>query len=114
MLDQRDSETTLLMTILQEPNADKARRRYLKAFTFDEIDDQAIYDLVEERVFDAIMRKGPVVQIERELAQTMLLLLKKGIRRSRGGQRNTRHQKLSKRTLIELAGTLRLNSLQAE
>jgi hypothetical protein len=102
MFDQKDAVVTLLLTVLQEPDANKSRRQYLKAFGFDEINDQAIYDLVEDRVFDAISLKEPVVEIEPELAQTMLLLLKNGLKKSRGGQRNTRHHEMRKLTLVSL------------
>jgi hypothetical protein len=84
-------------------------RQYLKALELEEINDQAVYDQIEHLVLDAIMLNGPVVEIDRELAQTMLLLLKNGIKRSRGGQRNTRQQEISKRTLIAIGRQIKAN-----
>jgi hypothetical protein len=107
MADQTDTEVILLLSILQEPNADKARRRYLETFGLDEIDDQTVYEAIEAKVCDAVMRKESIVEIEREIAQTMLLLLKRGIKKSKGGQRGTRAQRMSKRTLVELGGRIK-------
>jgi hypothetical protein len=103
MAEKNDSQAVMLMTILQEPDAKKARDQYCKAFQIDEIKDHAVYDLLEVRVFDTILSNESTVEIETELAQTMLLLLKNGIKRSKGKQPNTRHQELRKRTLVSLA-----------
>lgn len=107
MVDEKDSEAILLMSILQEPNPKKARRRYVEAVALGGINDQAVYDLIEASVFDAIMRRAPVVEIDRELAQSMLLLLKNGIKRSRGGQPSTGAEKLSKSTLVALGRSIK-------
>jgi hypothetical protein len=102
MTDTYDSRAVMLLTVLQEPNADKAREQYCKAFEIDEIKDQAIYDLIEDRVFDAILRTESIVEIDIDIAPVMLLLLKNGIKRSKGGQRNTRHQERRMRALVQL------------
>ena len=54
MIDEKDAETILLLNTLQEPSPKKARTQYLKTFELDEINDQAVYDLFEDRVVDAI------------------------------------------------------------
>jgi hypothetical protein len=102
MVDDKDRETVLLMTVLQEQNAKKARRRLLTAVELDSIDDQAIYDRFEDLVLDAFMSREPVVELGREMASVMLVLLKAGIKRSRGQQRLTRQQERTKRTLVSL------------
>lgn len=95
-----DVEAVMLMSVLQEPNADKARARYLRIFGLDEVNDRAIYEIIEARVLDAVVRRDPVIEIECSLALAMLFVLKNGIRRSRGGQKNNWHEDLRKRTLV--------------
>ncbi|MDH3582462.1 MAG: hypothetical protein OEM91_17785 [Hyphomicrobiales bacterium] len=102
MADKNDPQAVLLLNVLQEPDPKKAREQYCRAFEIDEIKDHAIYHLIESRVFNAILSNESTVEIEIELAQTMLLLLKNGIKRSKGGQPNSRHQELRKRTLVTL------------
>jgi hypothetical protein len=102
VVDQKDSEAVLLITILQEPNAGKARKRYIEVLGLEGIDDQRVYELVEARVFDAIIRRTPVVEIERDLAQAMLLVLKKGIKKSKGAQPSTRVERRRKHTLVAI------------
>jgi hypothetical protein len=114
MAEKNDSQAVMLMTILQEPDAKKARDQYCKAFQIDEIKDHAVYDLLEVRVFDTILSNESTVEIETELAQTMLLLLKNGIKRSKGKQPNTRHQELRKRTLVSLARRRKAELIEGE
>ena len=92
----------LLRTALTEPNAAKARQQYLKACGIEDLDDQAVYQLFEDLVLDAIRFNEPAVELRRELAEAVLLLLKNGIRRSRGGQRRDRLRELRKRTLVSI------------
>lgn len=103
MHDMDDWRTVMLLTILQEPNANKARMRYCEVFEIDEIKDQAIYDYIEDHVLDAIMRNDSMVDIEIEWARPMLLLLKNGIKRSKGGQPIGRHRERRKRAAISFA-----------
>jgi hypothetical protein len=91
------------MTALLEDDPKKARNQYLKSCELDDVDDQEVHDLFQSRVFDAIMRHEPSVEIERELAQRLLLVVKNGIKRRRGGQRNTRQQRLRKRAVVDMA-----------
>jgi hypothetical protein len=113
MVGESDSEIVLLLNILQEPDGDKAQRMYRDAFDLPELKDQSVYELIEERVFDVIMRKAAVVELDRELALAMLLLLKRGLKRSKGGQRKTRQEILRKRALVGLAREIKARLVSA-
>ena len=99
----KSSEAALLITVLQERNVEKARDQYMQEFGVATISDQSVYDLFEHHVFDAIMRGSPTIEIDTELAQTALLILKAGVRKKRGGQQSTREDRLRKRTWVKLA-----------
>jgi len=103
MSQKRDSEIITLRTILQEPDARKARSQFLKAIDREEFDDQAIYDQIEHLVFGALICSDPFIEIYTRLAQIMLLMLKAGINRPRGGQKNPTYKVWQKRTLVGMA-----------
>ncbi len=105
----------LLMIALAEDDPDKAREQWLKACHLDdgedlsrcrrpeEFDEQGVHDLLLNRVRDAILGERDTVVVERELAEAALLLVKKGIKRSRGGQRRSRSQQISLDALVGAA-----------
>ena len=97
-----DRDVVELLTILQDPNAQRARETYLKFCKCPHFDDRALFDQFERCVFDAIIGNDSSVEIDRSLAEALLLVLKKGIKRSRGGQPLSRHQMLRKQTLVDL------------
>lgn len=98
----RDTEVLVLEAVLQEPNARRARSRYLKLFGLDEFNDQEVHDLLQDRIFDAIFHDEPTVEIERELAQRALLLVKSGMKRRRGGQKKHRWRDMQLATLVRI------------
>ena len=97
----RDNSKALqLLNILEDPKGASARKKYLKLFDLDEINDQAVYELIEDLVVSATLLKDPAVEIRTDLAQQMLIMLKLGINKPRGGQQSTRYKKLRLRTLV--------------
>lgn len=93
----------LLLSILQEPDGDKARERYLHVLERADFDDQLIYDTFEDLVCNAVMLNETEIEVDTELAKAILLILKCGIHRQRGGQQIPRHRERQRRTLIGLA-----------
>ncbi|MBZ0139086.1 MAG: hypothetical protein K8H87_04840 [Pseudorhodoplanes sp.] len=98
----RASEAVVVLAVLQEANAERARSQYLKLFGLDDINDQEVHDLFQDRMFDAIMRDEPTVEIECELAQRALLLVKSGMKRRRGGQKKDRWREMRLATLVRI------------
>jgi len=79
-----DSKILQLLNILEDPKSASARKRYLQLFDLNEIDDQAVYEHIEDLVFDATLMGEPVIDLRTDLVQQMLIMLKQGIRRPRG------------------------------
>jgi hypothetical protein len=98
----RSSEAVVVLAILHEANPQKARSQYLNLFELDDINDQDIHDRLQDHVFHAIMSDEPTVEIERELAECLLLLVKNGMKRPRGGRRKDRWQKMRLATLVRI------------
>ena len=97
-----DSKILLLLNLLQDPKSESARKKYLALFNLEKIYDQKVYERIEDFVMNATLMKDSAVEVQTDLAQQMLILLKGGLKRPRGGQQSTRYQKLRLHTLVGL------------
>ena len=61
---------------------------------------------------NATLMKNLAVEVQTDLAQQMLILLKGGLKRPRGGQQSTRYQKLRLRTLVGLGRRIKKEFIQ--
>ena len=107
-----DSKTLLLLNLLQDSESESARKKYLALLNIGKIDDQKVYERIEDLVVNATLMKDSAVEIRTDLAQQMLIMLKGGLKRPRGGQQITRYQKLRLRTLVGLGRRIKEELIQ--
>lgn len=99
---EKDVSIPLILSILQEPDARRARESYLRILNVEDFDDQTVHDHLEDLVCNALMLDQTTVELNPELALVVLLMLKAGIKKQCGGQRKSRHEEMRKRTLARL------------
>lgn len=102
-----------LLAALTEPNATRARERYLQATGLECLDDQAVCQLFEDAVVDATTGNEPVVELSLEFAQTISVMLKGAARKGRGGQRSDRRRTFRLRTLVSLGRQIKAQCIES-
>lgn len=102
-----DANILTLMLVLEEVKPDKAREKFLRAAQIDALDDQTIHDDLEGLIYDAMISGQPTIEMDVDVAFAAFVILKRGVRRPRGGQRNSRSERLSKKALGKVARNLK-------
>jgi hypothetical protein len=98
-----DSDTVLLMTLLQDPRARGARQLVENIYEVQGCTDRTVADVLERQITAALASGESSVELSMPLAALALSIVKAGCVRKRGGQLLSNAHAARERTLLRMA-----------